>query len=178
VYLSTNGGQSWTNIGASLPADTGYSSNPLVVNAVTYLVNTSGGGGSSGIYRTTNGGISWRQVSALGPSGPPLVASDGTIYWPANNSLLRSINSGATWTQVGSSIQPVHPIELSDRRLVSVGANNLIISADAGSTWSPFGAELPFKPEGVIYSPNRRAFFIWHWDCGRVVLPDAVMEIE
>jgi len=174
VYRSTDGGETWTNIGLKLPAKTGASTNPLVINARTYLVNTVG----SGIFRTTNAGFSWQQVSALGPSGPPLVASDGTIYWPVNSSLARSSDSGLTWTQVGSNLQPVHPIELADGKLVSVGANNLMISDDGGSNWSPFGAPLPFTPAGVIYSPSRRTFFIWHWDCGAVVLPDAVAAIS
>jgi photosystem II stability/assembly factor-like uncharacterized protein len=180
VYLSTNGGRTWTNVGLNVPLNTNFSGDPLIVNALTYLVNASGNGpGSLGIYRTIDGGDSWKQVSALGPSGPPLVASSGAIYWPANGSLLKSTNSGVTWTRVGSNIQPVHPIELSDGRLVSVGANNLVMSADGGSTWSPFGATLPFTPGGLIYSPNRRAFFIWHSDCVHdVVLPDAVMEID
>ena len=35
-----------------------------------------------------------------------------------------------------------------------------------------------YDPAGVVYSPGRRAFFIWHWDCGAVVLPDAVMRFD
>jgi hypothetical protein len=174
VYQSSNGGQTWTNIGVNLPANTGASSHPLVVNSVTYLVDTQG----SGIYRTTDGGTSWRRVSTPGPAGLPLVTSSQTIYWPANGVLFKSIDLGSTWTQVGSGLRAVHPIELSDGRLVSVGAENLVISADGGSSWSPFGAILPFTPEGVIYSPSRKSFFIWHSDCGNVVLPNAVMEIH
>jgi hypothetical protein len=102
VWRSTNGGQDWTNIGLNLPANTGFSTNPLIIDSQTYLVNTqtSWGSGSAGIYRTTNGGTSWQQVSALGPAGPPLVASNGAIYWSVGDSLLKSINSGLTWTRV------------------------------------------------------------------------------
>jgi hypothetical protein len=171
VYQSTDSGQTWTNIGLTLPRNTGSSSDPLIINSLTYVVN------AGEIYRTTNGGISWKRVSAQRPVGPPLVTANGAIYWPANGGLLKSTDSGLTWTQVGSDIRPVHPIELSSGSLVSVGANNLIISFDGGSTWWPFGAPLPFAPAGVIYSPGRKAFFIWHSDCGGVVLPDAVMEI-
>lgn len=185
VYRSTDGGQIWTDVGANLPAGTGFSTSPLIINSQTYVVNTatSWGGGSPGIYRTTNGGTSWQQVSAQGPSGAPLVASDGAIYWPVNNSLLKSNDSGSTWTQVGSGIsrgafQPVHPIELPDKRLVSVGENNLMVSADGGSTWSPIGDTLPYTPVTLIYSPDRGAFFISHFDCGGVVLPDAVMRLD
>jgi hypothetical protein len=178
VYESTNGGQTWTNIGMTLPGNTG-SSHPLVINSITYVVNAQGGGsGVDGIYRTTNGGTSWRRVSDRGPSGEPLVTSSGAIYWPANGGLLKSTDSGSTWTQIGSGIRPVHPLEMPDRRLVAVGTSNLIISADGGSTWSPFGGSLPFSPSGLIYSPSRRAFFIWRSDCRNFVPSDAVMEIQ
>jgi photosystem II stability/assembly factor-like uncharacterized protein len=180
VYKSIDGGQNWTDIGSNLPAGTNFSSDPLIINSQTYVVSTeaSWGSGSLGVYRTTNGGSSWQQVSTAGPVGPPLVASNGTIYWSANGGLLKSTDSGMTWTQVGSNLQTVHPIEVSNGMLVSVGANNLVISADRGSTWSPIGAALPFTPAGLIYSPGRNAFFIWHWDCGGVVLPDAVMSLD
>jgi photosystem II stability/assembly factor-like uncharacterized protein len=172
VYQSTDGGQTWTNIGMSLPAK-GTSSHPLIIDSETYLVNAEG----VGIYRTTNSGASWRRVSAQGPSQPPLVTSNGTIYWPANGGLLKSTDLGTTWAQVGTDIRPVHPIELADGRVVSVGANHLVISADGGSTWSPFGAILPFTPTGLIYSPSRRAFFIWRLDCRDVVPSDSIMAL-
>jgi photosystem II stability/assembly factor-like uncharacterized protein len=179
VYRSTDGGQNWTNIGVSIPANTKFSTNPIIINAQTYVVNLSGyGSETGGILRTTNGGASWQQVSAVEPTGPPLVASDGTIYWSNGNSLLKSTDGGSTWSQVGNDLQPVSPIELPDKRLVSVGSTTVVISADGGSVWSPVGAALPFTPAGVIYSPGRKALFIWHWDCGPVVLPDAIMRLD
>jgi hypothetical protein len=179
VYQSSDGGRNWMNIGSNLPANSGASTNPLIINESTYVVNALGGApGSGGIYRTTTAGTSWQKVSGLGPSGPPLVTSNRTIYWPADGGLLRSTDMGATWTLVGKNIQPVHPLELSDGKLVSVGSDYLVISPDRGETWSPFGAPLPFRPNGVIYSPSRRTFLIWHGDCREMVPPDAVMEIH
>ena len=180
VYRSTDGGQTWANAGATIPANTKFSTDPLIINTQTYVVNLSGyASGTAGFARTTNSGASWQVVSTLGPyDGPPLVTSNGTIYWSNGNSLLKSTDSGATWSQVGSNLRQVRPIELPDGRLVSVGATNLVMSADGGSVWSPIGDPLPFAPAGVIYSPSRRAFFIWHWDCGGVVLPDAIMRLD
>jgi hypothetical protein len=179
VYLSSDSGKTWTNIGSSLPANTGYSSFPLIINSVTYLVNSQGGANRiAGIYRTTNGGDSWRRVSEQGPAAAPLVTANRTIYWPANGGLLRSTDAGSTWIQVGSDLKAVSPIELSDGKLVAVGANNLMLSPDGGATWSPFGATLPFTPSGLIYSAGRRSFLIWHSDCGAVVPRDAIMEIQ
>jgi hypothetical protein len=179
VYRSTDGGKTWTNIGVTIPANTKFSTNPLIIDAQTYVVNLSGyGSASAGILRTTDAGASWQQVSALEPVGPPLVTANGTIYWSHWNGLLKSTDSGLTWGQVGSNLQPVRPVELPDGRLLSVGATSLMISADAGSTWTPYDAALPFNPAGVIYSPGRKAVFVWHWDCGGVVLPDAIMKLD
>ena len=179
VHQSFDSGRTWTNIGLNLPANTGYSSFPLIINSVTYLVNAQGGNNRvGGIFRTVNAGLSWRRVSDQWPAAPPLVTADRTIYWPANGGLLRSTDAGSTWTQVGSDLKAIPPLELSDGKLVAVGASNLVISGDGGVTWSPFGAALPFSPVGVIYSPARRSFLIWHSDCSAVVPADAIMEIQ
>jgi photosystem II stability/assembly factor-like uncharacterized protein len=179
VYRSTNGGQTWTNIGATLPANTKFSTIPLVVNAQTYLVNAQGYSGTiAGIYRTTNGGASWQQVSTVGPPGPPLVASNGAIYWAAFGFLLKSTDAGATWTQVGNNLAPIRPVELPGGTLVAVGGGKLMASADNGSTWSAISPTLPFTPVSMMYSPNRRAFFISYFDCGAVVPPNAIMTFD
>jgi Viral BACON domain len=186
VYLSINGGQTWTNVGLNLPAGTaaGY---PLVLGSQTYLAGAAPDFGIPGIYRTTNSGASWQQVSPLGPNaaplGPnaaPLVASGGTIYWSHTDKVLKSTDSGLSWTQVGGGLQTgpsVAIIELSDGTLVAVGSTTLVRSADGGSTWSPIGPTLPFKAASLTYSATRKAFFISHWDCGNAVLDDAIMSL-
>jgi photosystem II stability/assembly factor-like uncharacterized protein len=179
VYRSTNGGQNWTNIGVNIPANTKFSGDPVVIDAQTYVVNLTGWGtGAPGVARTTDGGASWQLVSTLGPDAVPLVTSTGAIYWPLGSSLMKSTDSGLTWSQVGSNLRQLRPIELPDGRLASADSTGLVISADGGSTWSPIGPPLPYAPAGVIYSPSRGAFFIWHWDCGGVVLPDAIMRLD
>jgi hypothetical protein len=183
VYRSTDGGQNWINIGANLPANTDWSSDPLLIDAQTYVVNLSGNspGTTVGIYRTTNGGMNWQPVSTMGPAGPPLVASNGAIYWPNADGLAKSADSGSSWTQVGSGLQtvpPVRPVELPGGKLVAVGASTLVISADGGVTWAPLGPNLPFAPASLTYSLDRGAFFISHFDCNTVVLPDAIMKFD
>jgi hypothetical protein len=157
---------------------------PLLINSQTYIVNTetSWGGGSPGIYRTTNGGTTWTQVATQGPGGsPPVVASDGTIYWAYNGGLLKSTNAGVSWTVVGSGLQNIHPIILPDGRLVAVGANNIVVSSNGGSSWITIGATLPYNPWGsnsFIYSLSRKTFFISRFDCGNVVLSNAIMSLD
>jgi photosystem II stability/assembly factor-like uncharacterized protein len=183
VYRSTNGGQVWTNVGMTLPENTKFSTIPLVLNSQTYLVNAQGYSGQiAGIFRTINGGASWQQVSALGPPVAPLMTFSGVIYWPFGGGLLKSTNAGLTWTQVGSGLREITPVELPDGTLVSVGSTTLVISADGGASWSPLGPAFPSWSwpglASVTYSTNRQAFFISHWDCGTVVLSDAIMRLD
>lgn len=183
VYKSTNGGQTWTDIGGTLPSNMSFSTHPHIINANTYIVNgmDSWGGGEIGIWRTTNGGTSWQKVSNLGPAQAPLITSTGAIYWAASGGLAKSTDSGQTWTLVGSNLYGnSHPIELPDGRIVAGSGSNLVVTANGGTTWTPFGANLPFglQDRGVTYNPSRNAFFIWQWDCGGVVLPNAIYKLQ
>ena len=179
VWKSTDGGANWTNIGKALPEGTKFSTNPLLLDESTYLVNASGWGkGTGGVYRTTNAGATWDQVSALEANGAPLSASDGSIYWLLmyDRGLIRSTDKGETWTQVcgsgvlkGSSI-----VELPDRNLAALGGKGVKISSDHGATWKAVMEPVSFQPAGVIYAPARKAFFVWNWDCKNEVLTNAI----
>jgi photosystem II stability/assembly factor-like uncharacterized protein len=179
VWKSLDGGQTWTNIGTTLPEGTKFSSNPLLLDASTYLVNASGWGkGTGGVYRTTDGGAKWTQVSALEANGAPLIASDGSIYWQLmyDRGVIRSTNQGQTWIQACGYgiIKASTIIELPDGRLAAVASKSVKVSSDHGANWTPLLDPMPIQPSGVIYAPARRAFFIWQWDCGNKVLTNAV----
>jgi photosystem II stability/assembly factor-like uncharacterized protein len=191
VWKSSDGGQTWTNIGANLPAGTSFSSAAIVLNANTYIVDTiqSWAGGETGIWRTTDGGAHWTKVSGSGvnnvtaPTGtPPTVTSKNVIYWPTGGNLAKSTDGGLTWTQVGdNNIQNGRVTELPDGRIVAGGGSNqLIVSADGGITWTNFGAALPYdiNDKGVAYNAARGSFYIWTWDCGNVVLTNAVERLQ
>lgn len=177
LYLSTNGGESFEQIGMNLPEDSHFSSSPLVLDAETFLLGACGyGDGTCGIYRSADTGAHWDRVSELPAAARPLLASDGNIYWPLiyDGGLARSSDAGETWTKVAENLVTSHPVELPDGRLLSVRGNHAVVSADQGTNWSEVGEETPFKPSGVTYSVRAKTLFIWHWDCGEVVLDDAI----
>jgi photosystem II stability/assembly factor-like uncharacterized protein len=183
VWKSVDGGQNWTNIGATLPEGTKHSSNPLLLDASTYLVNASGWGkGTGGVFRTTNAGETWTQVSALEANGTPLRTTDGSIYWPVvyDRGLLRSTDQGLNWTQVCGNgvLKGSRIIELPDGKLAMNGGKNIKVSSDRGTTWTPVCEPMPGSPAGLIYAPARQSFFIWYWDCKDQVLTNAVWRHE
>jgi hypothetical protein len=178
LHRSSDGGQTWTNVGAKLPANAHFSSLPIVIDRATHLVGACGwGSGTCGIWRTTNGGESWTMVSDFAVTGAPLRALDGAIYWPLGASgIAVSRDAGMSFIRATTTnITSAPLIELPDARLVAVGHDHLLLSSDGGGAWTPLGETLPFAPSGVTYAPLTRTFFVWHWDCGNVVLPDAIM---
>jgi photosystem II stability/assembly factor-like uncharacterized protein len=180
LHRSTDGGATWTNVGANLPRSN-FSSAPLVIDAMTHLVGCSGYAmAPNGIFRTTDGGAHWTMASDVAASGAPLRASDGTIYWTLiyGSGMVRSRDDGATWEHLvdGGVVSGVSPIELPDGRIATVGASAIVVSSDHGVTWQPATESLPFHDAvGLAYSRQRRAFYVWHFDCGNAVLADAIM---
>ncbi len=170
LFLSTNGGVSFVDIMNRLPAGIGFCTQTLVLNANELLVacGASWAGHTPAIVRSDDGGTSWDTVSNVGGVGQPLLASDGAIYWAASSGgMLRSDNRGQSFTLVanGSKTGGASPIELPDGRIVSVSANAVVVSLDRGVNWTAVTTALPFTPNGLTYSPFRRAFYASHFDC-------------
>jgi hypothetical protein len=184
VYRSQNGGRTWVNVGANLPAGTAFSSYPLAIDSKTFLagLNPSWAGGTGGIFQSDDSGSTWYQASSRGGGAQPLVASDGSIYWPdGSGSMVRGTGQGSnwTWTEVAGdgTLMNVHPIELPGGRIASLARQQVVISSDGGQSWSPVGPPLPFTPVGLVYSDFDKAFYIWQFDCGNKVLPNAIMKL-
>jgi photosystem II stability/assembly factor-like uncharacterized protein len=182
VLRSTDGGDTWTNIGANLPADSGWSLYVQVVNAQTHLVGCPG----TGIYRTTNGGGSWTQVSKEGGGAPQLLASDGSIYWPSTggHAMVRSTDDGVTWTQVTGDgvLYSMQPIELPDGRIATRGPRGVLVSSDHGEHWVAVAPPEPFQDPGhsftLAYSAQEKAFFVAHSTCAASVPDDGLVRFD
>jgi photosystem II stability/assembly factor-like uncharacterized protein len=182
LFRSTDGGDSFTNIADRLPADVGFLTQSLVLGPDIHLVGTFGAA-QAGIYRTTDGGATWQLASDLDVYNPPLVASDGAMYWltVGDGGVVRSTDGGISWTQVHRGGLEAGVVELPDGRLASIAESELVVSADQGATWaSAGGAKLPFAedPAGITYSPGRNAVYVWRWDCSPVLPAGAIQRLD
>lgn len=176
AYLWNNTKSRWDEIGTTLPDSANNSQYPFVIDSKTFLMGCVGWGGTtSGVYRTTDAGKSWKLATRDGGRNPPLVTTDGTIYWAGDKEhlLAKSTDQGKTWTQVvgeKQSVSNVTPIELPDGRLVSLsgkdGQQFAIASADGGATWKHISVALPFSALGIVYHAGRKQLYVWHQLCG------------
>lgn len=183
LFLSRNGGVSFEDIGARLPADSSFSSAPHVLDAQTFLLGSSYGGGNWGVYRSTDGGNSWTRASTDGPVGAPLKASDGTLYWSlAGGGMIVSTDRGASWRRTANGPAQLFsgsPVEMPDGRIVTTGSTHLIATSDRGASWKPIGQAMPFpgancNTYGVTYCAAWKTFFINHNDCSGRLTGDAI----
>jgi hypothetical protein len=180
LYKSIDGGNSFTDIGASLPAGSGFSSFPALVDAQTYIMTATAGwgGGSNGVFRSTNAGTSWTTVSSEGASSPACQTSKGDIYFGRNGGgLLTGNPTGTTWTVISNGATG-SPIELPGGKLAVLVAGGVAISADDGATWTTAIHSLPNSAMSLTYNSMGGAFYVCHWDCGNAVLSDAVWRYD
>jgi photosystem II stability/assembly factor-like uncharacterized protein len=177
LYLSRDGGLTWTNIGPKLPASSHFSVMPLVLDARHFLLGSCGyGDGECGVYASSDGGETWQRNSTEAAAARPLWASGGNMLWSTiyDSGGIWSTDVGKTWTKV-SGPRTADPVELPNGRIVTLGTDHLILSSDGGKTWSNIGETLPFKPAAVTYSRSTKTFYVSQWDCGEFVLPNAIM---
>lgn len=187
LFLSVNGGDTWTDIGPNLPSSSDWSTSPQIIDSKTFLLGSCGGGSPGcGVYRSTDAGQSWERTTTKGAIGRPLWASDGTLYWLLfGGGVISSTDKGMSWTAAEgpSYIQYGTVVELPDGRVVAIGSDHLLASSDHGKTWKPIGEKLPYPGAncgiyGFTYSPEFKKFLLNHNNCSGKLLTDAIYTEE
>jgi PKD repeat protein len=147
VFLSTDGGASWSPRNTGMTLSTVTSLITLPTNANTVLAAgfadrcNQGGDANGGIYRSTDKGTSWTQVLDRAVEDVVAVPGTSTVYASAPGSgVYRSTDGGATWTLMGAANTS------SRMRLAIAPSNSAVIYAltsttlyrsdNAGSSWT------------------------------------------
>ncbi|MFT3925853.1 MAG: hypothetical protein QM778_25140 [Myxococcales bacterium] len=178
LMRSEDSGKTWSDVGAGLPPVLSCT-RPLIVNATTYLVGCSFTG--DGIFRSADSGSTWTMVDGTGGVMPPLATPKSGIFWPtAAGSLMHSMDEGLTWEEVTPKhmLKGLSPVLLPDGRIAALGNDGVLVSDDLGKSWKRVSVELPFEPDELTYSAQRKAFYVRNSDCGTFVRPDAVARYD
>ncbi len=168
LHKSTDAGATWQKIGDKLPEDSNHSTDPIVIDARTLIINTAGWAQkkSWGLYRSEDGGETWAKVSDLGCAGRSLLASDGAIYWGIcyGNGIVKSADKGKTWQKLDGPAKsaPIFgPIQIEPGKIAAIAGQQVHASADGGATWTKLTDPLPFKPSGIAYSTRSKSLYAW-----------------
>jgi hypothetical protein len=164
LHESTDGDATWTKIGDKIPEGTPFTTNPIIIDAKTWIINSSGykKGEQWGIFRTVDGGEIWANVSKEGAAGSQTITSKGTIFWYVlwDQKIIKSADQGKTWERLKGPARG-NVIEVRPDRLVVLGGDRkaqLCVSKDDGATWTAFGEPLPYKAHGFTYNTVGKCF--------------------
>jgi photosystem II stability/assembly factor-like uncharacterized protein len=159
VFLTTNKGDSWSNIsngqldGSSISALAIAKTSGNTIYATTNIGN---------IYVTTNGGTNWNQIDVPVVNGPwhdiEVDPTNSQTVYVARNAftgnqsehVFRSTNGGASWTDISTSLPdtPVNSLALkvqgSNTTLYAGTDLGVYSSSNLGTSWSRFQTGMPF----------------------------------
>jgi photosystem II stability/assembly factor-like uncharacterized protein len=153
LYISTDLGNIWSEIGLSVNAqywtNTILSSNGSVILATAHP-NGGGSGGDSRLYISTDSGSTWAETGPVIGSNRNwsciAMSSDGSILFAGSiGRLYISTDSGSTWAETGPAIGSDRNwftvSSSSDGSVILAGINSgeLYFSTDSGSTWNDTG---------------------------------------
>jgi len=172
VFISTDGGESWTSASRGLPEDR-FEVASLVISP-NYAEDRTAYAWLQyqGLYRTVNGGLSWEQVTeeedwyvqsmALSPEFAADVhrLADGSLFVGAMyGNLHRSDDGGFTWQALGTGLPlgtvwvralAISPQFTSDGTLFAGLDQGICKSTDGGYSWQAVNTGLPHRPDGEL----------------------------
>jgi hypothetical protein len=108
LYRSTDGGQSWSQVGGGLPADKSIT----IVRIDPHDSSTIyAGRNQAGLYRSTDGGQTWRQLAAGLPAEGVITdvafdPQDPQVLYAAEvfSGVYRSVNGGKSWNTLNEGL--------------------------------------------------------------------------
>ena len=135
IYVSVDGGQSWTE------RQTNGKIDQIMSPDGSFLAGCFTGGSTYTTYISTDDGQTWTQKGANTIECPTYVTNNGTLIAKAANKIAKSTDYGQTWTEISIFSNNVSATSFSNN------GNNIFdgnrISLDGGNHWTPSNAPIP-----------------------------------
>ena len=154
---STDGGETWTDLGIDTYAFMLNSIPSVAVNERTFYKV-----GAFGVHRTTDGGESWHLFMGgmAGTRIKDIVSFNSRLYASTGDEIFQSINGGRTWkgVRVGDEQEPPELIAKEPSGIHPSFHSKLVITGDALYSISPVGSDLRIfrlSTDGNILNPVR-----------------------
>ena len=142
IYVSVDGGQSWTE------RQTNGKIEHIMSPDGSFLVGCFISGSVYTTHISTDDGHNWTQKGTNSVECPTYVTNNGTLIAKAANKIAKSADYGQTWTEIPGVLN-VNVIPAS----FSNNGNNIFegdrISLDGGNHWTPTNAPIPAGKEVV-----------------------------
>ena len=137
LYISTDGGQNWTERGP----DPRYKSVKVSPDG-SFLVGCSGSNATGYItHISTDDGQTWTQKGTNNVMCPEYVFNNGTLIARSGGDMAKSTDYGQTWTETSNILN------MSGIASFSNNGNNVFegdrISFDGGNHWTPLNPPIP-----------------------------------
>jgi photosystem II stability/assembly factor-like uncharacterized protein len=152
VILSTDYGNSWTQMNNGLPPNT-------CIRTISAIPNGSGGTNlfavpeGNGVFLSTDNGTTWTLANSGLSSMKCFAAIDTNLFAGTSGSgVFRSTNNGTTWTPVNNGLG-----DLDISYLAVIGSNifarnwdGIFLSTDNGESWTEVSPDFPLINPRVI----------------------------
>jgi hypothetical protein len=144
VWLSVDGGASWSNASGDLPAS--FSGRALAASASAVVVYLAGSDANAGVWRSLDHGAHWTHASEgmTGAFYGSVFSATGELIASAGAMVYRSVDNGDHWTPTTGFAVSQYGIQTFSLAQDGNGAlylgdehAGLSVSTDGGATWTP-----------------------------------------
>lgn len=135
IYVSVDGGQSWTE------RQTNGKIDQIMSPDGSFLAGCSISGGAYTTYISTDDGHNWTQKGTNSVECPAYVTNNGTLIAKTANKIAKSTDYGQTWTEISGFSNNVSATSFSNNGNYIFEGDR--ISLDGGNHWTPSNAPIP-----------------------------------
>jgi photosystem II stability/assembly factor-like uncharacterized protein len=140
VYLSTNEGQSWTNVAFGIPV-VYWTINTLCAYGSNIFAGTHGG-----IYHSTNDGTNWTAVNTglNNYDVHSIILKDNILFAGTAGGVYISTDNGQSWSVSINNIGSVNKLAASGVNIYcGTNSGGVLLSTNDGASWSYINIGLP-----------------------------------